>query len=113
MYWMLQDEVMQLQWKQEPSKPLRQIIEWSCRYAVYNGQYDSFFPNGSDEAFKENKIVALWSETLPELLLAESEERFDEIFAEFLKKREDCGFQEIQEAKTELMKEAKEKLGMK
>lgn len=113
MYWMLQDDVMQLQWKQEPAKPLRQIMEWSCRYAVYNGQYDSFFPNGSDEAFKENKIVALWSETLPELLLAESEERFDEIFAEFLKKREDCGFQEIQEAKTELMKEAKEKLGMK
>ncbi len=112
MYWMLQDDVMHLQWKQEPAEPLRQIMEWSYRYPVYNGQYDSFLPNGSQEAFKENKIVALWSETLPRLLLAESEERFDEIFAEFLKQRDACGFREVQTAKTELMKQAKEKLGM-
>lgn len=37
----------------------------------------------------------MWSETLPKLLLAESEERFDEILAEFVKKREDYGFQDI------------------
>ena len=53
----------------------------------------------------------LWSETLPRLLLAESEERFDEIFAEFLEQREAYGFEEIQVMKTELMERAKEKLG--
>lgn len=112
-YWMLQNEVMQLQWKQDPSEPMRQIIEWSYRYAVYNGQYDSILPNGSKEAFEDNRIEALWSETLPRLLLAESEERFDEIFGQFLNKREEYGFREVQKAKTELMKEAKEKLGIK
>ncbi len=112
MYWMLQDDVMQLKWAQEPAEPLRQISEWSYRYAVYNGQYDSFLPGGSKEAFMENRIVELWSETLPRLLLAESEERFDEIFNGFLEKRNACGFREVQEAKTELMRKAKEKLGM-
>lgn len=112
MYWMLQNNVMQLKWAQEPAKPLRQIMEWSYRYAVYNGQYDSFLPGESKEAYMENRIVELWSETLPRLLLAESEERFDEIFAGFLEQRDACGFREVQEAKTELMRKAKEKLGM-
>lgn len=111
-YWMLQNDILQLQWEQEPAEPLRQILEWGYPYAVYNGQYDSFLPSGSKEAFEDNKITALWSETLPRLLLAESEERFDEIFEEFLTKREEYGFQEVQAAKTELMKQAKEKLGI-
>lgn len=112
-YWMLQDNVLQLKWKQEQSEALKQIIEWSYPYVVYNGQYDSFLPHGSKEAYADNKIVTLWSETLPQLLLAESEERFDEIFAEFLEQREAYGFEEVQAAKTELMKQAKEKLGIK
>lgn len=112
-YWMLQDDVTQLQWKQETAEPLRQISEWSYPYAVYNGQYDFFLPYGSKEAFAENKIIALWSETLPTLLLAESEERFDEIFARFLEQREAYGFEKVQARKTELMEKAKEKLGMR
>lgn len=111
-YWMLQDDILQLQWKQEPSEPLRQILEWSYRYPVYNGQYDSLLPGGSKEEFEENRIEILWSETLPELLLAGSEEEFDEIFAQFLAQREEYGFQEVQAARTELMKQAKEKLGI-
>lgn len=111
-YWMLQDDVMQLQWKQELAEPFRQVSEWSYPYAVYNGQYDSFLPYGSKEAFEENKIIALWSKTLPQLLLAESEQNFDEIFADFLKQRKALGFEEVQAVKTELMKRAKEKLGI-
>jgi len=111
-YWMLQDDVIQLQWKQELSEPMRQIMEWSYLYPVYNGQYDLPLPNGSKEAIANNKIEALWSETLPQLLLAKSEEDFDEIFEEFLDKREGYGFQEVREAETELMKKAKEKLGI-
>lgn len=111
-YWMLQNEILQLKWKQKPSEPLRQIQEWSYRYPVYNGQYDSLLPRGSREEFEENRIEILWSETLPELLLAGSEEEFDEIFAKFLAKREEYGFKEVQAAQTELMRQAKEKLGI-
>ena len=112
-YWMLQNNVMQLQWQQEIAEPLRQITEWSYPYAFYNGQYDSFLPDGSQEAYEDSKIEALWSKTLPELLLAESEERFDEIYAQYIETREEYGFAHVQAAKTELMKEAKEKLGIK
>ncbi len=111
-YWMLQDNVMQLKWKQEADEPVKQIMEWSYPYAVYDGQYNSLFPNGSKEEYIDNEIKAMWSETLPKLLLAESEERFDEILAEFVKKREDYGFQDIQAEKTELMKMTKEKMGI-
>ena len=111
-YWMLQNDIVQLQWRQELSEPLKQIREWSYRYSVYNGQYDSLLPNGSKEALANNRIEALWSETLPRLLLAESEDEFDSVFADFLKKREEYGFKEVQAAKTELMKKAKEKLGL-
>ena len=111
-YWMLQDNRMQLKWRQEPGETVRQIMEWSYPYVVYNGQYDAFLPNGSREAYEDKKIERLWSETLPELLLAESEEEFDRIFADFLEKREAYGFQEVQAAKTELMKQAKEKMGI-
>lgn len=111
-YWMLQDNRMQLKWKQQPGEPVRQIMEWSYPYAVYNGQYDAFLPNGSREAYEDKKIERLWSETLPGLLLAESEEEFERIFAGFLEKRETYGFQEVQAAKTELMKQAKEKMGI-
>lgn len=111
-YWMLQDNRMQLQWKQEPGEPVRQIMEWSYPYVVYNGQYDAFLPNRSKEAYEEQKIELLWSGTLPKLLLAESEEAFDRIFADFLEKREAYGFSEVQAARTEMMKQAKKKMGI-
>lgn len=111
-YWMLQDNRMQLKWRQEPGEPIKQIMEWSYPYVVYNGQYDAFLPKGSKEAYEDTKIELLWSRTLPRLLLAESEEEFDEIFAFFLQEREAYGFREVQAAKTELMRQAKEKMGI-
>lgn len=111
-YWMLQDNRMQIQWKQEPREPVRQIMEWSYPYVVYNGQYDAFLPNSAKEAYEEQKIELLWSGTLPKLLLAESEAEFDRIFADFLEKREAYGFSQVQAAKTEMMKQAKEKMGI-
>lgn len=98
--------------RRETDEPVKQIMEWSYPYAVYDGQYNSLFPNGSKEEYMDNEIKELWSKTLPRLLLAESEERFDEILAEFVKERDEYGFKEIQEAKTELMKEAKAKMGI-
>ena len=103
---------MQLQWKQEPGESVRQIMEWSYPYVVYNGQYDAFLPKGSRESYEDTKIEFLWSRTLPRLLLAESEEEFDEIFAIFLKEREAYGYQEVQKAKMELVRQAKEKMGI-
>lgn len=111
-YWMLQDMVMQQQWRQEEPEPLAQLREWSFPYTVYNSQYDSFLPLDSEEAYIDTKISLLWSETLPQLLLADSEIEFEQIFEEFLKKRDSYGFDELRAAENKLMKQAKEKLGI-
>ncbi len=112
-YWMLQDNVMQLQWKQESSPAIAQLEEWTRQYVVYNGQYDIALPAGSREAEEDDKITKLWSETLPRLLLAPSEEEFDAILEEFTKEREALGFSEVMEKKTEYMQIAKERLGIR
>lgn len=111
-YWMLQDNVMQMQWKQESSPAVAQIEEWARKYVVYNGQADIVLPSDSSEAIADEKITKLWSETLPRLLLAPSEEEFDAILAEFVQKREELGFAQVNQKKTEYMNDIKEKLGM-
>lgn len=112
-YWMLQDNVMQLQWKQKPAEYVSQLEEWSYPYVVYNGQYDSALPEDSQESYADVKITTLWSETLPKLLLAESEESFDIIFNDFLRKRSSYGYEKVMKMKTELMNETKEEMGIK
>lgn len=111
-YWMFQNNVMQLQWKQKPSPATAQLIEWVSKYTVYNGQYDVAPSMNPDIAALDDKCTKLWSETLPKLLLAPDEARFDEIFREFVEKRDAMGYQEILKEKTTLMNAAKEKMGM-
>lgn len=111
-YWMLQDLVMQLQWKQEPSAAVSQLKEWSYQYAVYNGQYDALLPAGTRGAAAQDKINRLWGDTLPRLLLAPSEEEFDRILEAFTEEREQLGFAEVTAEETKYMIQAKEKLGL-
>ena len=112
-YWMLQNNMMQSQWKQEDSPATAQLVEWSKKYVVYNGQYDVSLPIASKEGIEDEKITKLWSQTLPRLLLASSDEAFDEILKEFTEKRESMGYQEVMDKKTEYMQDAKEKLGIR
>ena len=112
-YWMLQNNIMQYQWKQEASPAVAQLEEWSKKYVVYNGEYDVSLPIASKEGIEDEKITKLWSQTLPRLLLASSDEVFDEILNEFIEKREKMGYQEVMEKKTEYMQDAKEKLGIR
>ncbi len=111
-YWMLQDIVMQQQWIQQSTAEMEQLKEWSRKYVVYNGQYDICLPMECDEAVAEQKIVKLWSQTLPKLLLAPTEEEFDRILSEFCEERGKLGFDRVQEMNTIYMKEAKKKLGI-
>ncbi len=112
-YWMLQDNVMQLQWKQEEIEPVAQLKEWTYPYVIYNGQYDALVSSKSQYVNADNHITELWSNTLPKLLLAESEEQFDHILKDFVEQREKMGYEELQAEKTRLMEIAKEKLGIK
>lgn len=111
-YWMLQDLVMQQKWQQKSSPAVEQLKEWSRKYVVYNGQYEVIFPVGSAEASAENKIKKLWSETLPKLLLAPTEEEFDSILASFVEQRDELGYERMMEAGTEYMQENQKKMGL-
>ena len=93
-YWMLQDNVRADEWGRVLPQPLGQLQEWTFPYTVYT------------------KIKNLWGVTLPKLLLAESDEEFDQIMEDFKKQREDIGFEQVQKASTVQIHDNMEKLGI-
>lgn len=111
-YWMLQDNVMQLKWKGKLKEPMAQLTEWSYPYTHYLGQYEIVFEANSEAGIADINIKKLWSETLPKLLLAPTEEDFDRILNEFIKKRETLDYASVMEESTRQINEAKEKLGL-
>lgn len=111
-YWMLQDNAMQLKWEQEAIPAIQQLKDWTLKYPTYDGAYDIYLPAESKYAKVDAQINKLWSEVLPELLLAPTEEEFDAILADFVAQRAELGFEGLMEEKTTYMIEAKEKLGI-
>ncbi len=111
-YWMLQDNVMQLEWEQESIPAIQQLKDWALKYPVYNGVYDIYLPVESEYASMDAQINRLWSETLVKLLLAPTEAEFDTILQNFVHQREIMGFDALMEEKTAYMLRAKEKLGI-
>jgi putative aldouronate transport system substrate-binding protein len=75
-------------------------------------QYDMRFDRNSKVGEADINIKELWSQTLPGLLLAPSEEEFDRILEEFVAKREELGFALVMEESTRQMRETKEKLSI-
>lgn len=111
-YWMLQDNIMQLQWKQPASEPVKQLEDWTCQYVAYNAQYDCSPMMKSERYYEDVDITALWSRTLPALLLAPTEDAFNDLIAGYILQRDELGYEEVMEEKTRLMQESKKKLGM-
>lgn len=111
-YWMLQDNVMQLEWMPESIYPLNQLEEWTYPYTKYVGQYDVILQDDSYAAQANSQIEKLWSETLPRLLLAKSEEDFDTLIAQFVEERESLGYKKVMQAKQKLVEENKQRLGI-
>ncbi len=111
-YWMFQDNVMQLKWKQESNSPTTQLEEWTYPYAQYTGQYDIILPADSEDAYIDDMIDNLWSNTLQSLLLAESDEEFDALIEDFKIRRDELGYEQLQEKRYLYVKDAKKKLGL-
>lgn len=112
-YWMLQDNVMQLQWLPPLEPPTGQLLEWTYPYTTYLGQYEINFDSNSPEGVANWQIQLLWSTVLPQLLLAPTEDEFNRIFDDFLKERHSLGHEEVMAESTRQMQAAKVKLGMK
>lgn len=111
-YWMLQDNVMQMQWQQRKSEAEMQLKEWTYPYTIYTSQYDIVFKAGTDQGNAYNKIQNEWGKTLPSLLLSSSEAEFDAILERFEAKRETYDYQSVMKASTAEMNRIKKKLGI-
>lgn len=111
-YWMLQNNVMQDQWLKETDPLIGDLKEWTKPYATYTGQYDIVFEADSEFAATDKKIKEEWGKTLPLLLLAESEEEFDQVLEDYKQKKYELGFGKLLLEYTKIMQESKEKLGL-
>lgn len=111
-YWMLQNNVMQLDWMPPTEEPLAQMEQWTYPYKAYLGQYDIYLDASSEAGVASAKIDKLWSETLPRLLLAESDESFDAILNTYVKQRNALGYKKLMAIETQQVEENKKKLGM-
>lgn len=111
-YWMLQDNVRQMEWRPDFEPPNGQLEEWTFPYSHYLAQYEISFDRNTEAGDADVNIKKLWSQVLPKLLLAPTEEEFDRIFEYFLQEREKLGFDLVMDESTRQMQENKKKLGL-
>lgn len=111
-YWMLQNNVMQLDWMPEKQYPLNQMEEWTYPYTRYLGEYEVTKQDDSEMLRINSRIDKLWGKTLPRLLLAKSDEEFDQLFETFVEERETLGYSQLVKEHQKTMEENKKRLGM-
>lgn len=111
-FWMLQDNVMQLKWSYEEDDPISAMKRWTYPYATYTAQYDMNFDENIKAAVIYKNQQKLWGDTLPRLLLAENDEEFDRILADYKEKREANGYETFVQEANERFQKNKELFGM-
>ena len=111
-YWMLRNNVMQLDWMPEKQYPLNQMEEWTYPYTRYLGEYEVTKQDDSEMSRINSRIDKLWGKTLPRLLLAKSDEEFDQLFETFVEERETLGYSQLVKEHQETMEENKKRLGI-
>lgn len=103
---------MQLPWHGALEPPMGQLEEWTYPYTHYLGQYEVTFQTGTKAGNNYAKIKKLWSQVLPQLLLAPTEEEFDRIWADYTAQRDEMGFDVVAEEAERQFQRAKERLGL-
>lgn len=111
-YWMLQDNLMQSKWLPLNEPVIRQMEEWTFPYTVYTGQYGTSFAPGSEADAADQRVTAIHGEMLPRLLRASSQAEFEELWEEYVRRREEAGLALVLEESTRQMIQAKARLGL-
>ncbi|MGB8455206.1 MAG: extracellular solute-binding protein [Anaerocolumna sp.] len=112
-YWMFQDNAMALKWAVKTPEPLGQMEQWTFPYVMSTSQCDVTLAADSDEMDIQTQVDNEWGVVLPKLLLAGSKQEFDTIWNDFMQKRKEYGYDQVLATKTEMMDDAKTKLGIK
>ncbi|MCJ7840595.1 extracellular solute-binding protein [Lederbergia sp. NSJ-179] len=110
-FWMLMDTDMQLQWQAPTEEPMKQLEDWTKGKTESFTVFDDITPQGtSTEGVANSKIAQEWGKTLPKLILAKSDEEFDKIHEEFLKKRDKFGYEKVRAYQQKRYEENKAKI---
>jgi putative aldouronate transport system substrate-binding protein len=113
-FWMLMDTTMLLKWAPPAAEPAKQLEDWTKGKTYSYAQFDNINPPAdSTEGVSGTNIAQLWGKTLPQLLMAKSDEEFDAKFKEFVDKRKAAGFDKLVQAQQSLFEANKKKLGLK
>ncbi|TQR99018.1 extracellular solute-binding protein [Paenibacillus ottowii] len=95
-FWMLMDTNMSLQWAPPSVEPYKQPEDWTKGKTHSFSQYENIKPTGtSAEGIASGQIDKIWGKALPKLLLASSDEEFDQLFARFLEDRRKAGYDKV------------------
>lgn len=112
-YWMMQNDAMASQWvKDDADNPVTQLKQWTYPYTTYVGQYTISLDSDSEIGKIKNNVEVAWGKTLPKLLLAKSDEEFNEIYNSYIKERYKMGYKKVLAVLTEKKNENIEKLGL-
>ncbi|MFA9380896.1 MAG: ABC transporter substrate-binding protein, partial [Acetanaerobacterium sp.] len=110
--WMFNTSAMNL-WEPDPGLPFTQYREWGLGNAAHYGEFDNIRPPAdSDEGDILVKAEAKWGEILPQLLMADTDEAFDEIWSNYEDYKESIDYQKALDYQRVKVAENKAKLGM-
>ncbi len=110
--WMFNSSAMNL-WEPDPGMPFNQYREWGAGKGAHYGAYDNVRPPAdSKEGDILIKAEAKWGEYLPKLLMAESDEKFDALWAEYIAYKDSIQYQSALDYQRQKVAENKAKLGM-
>ena len=110
-FWMLMDTNTTLAWAPPAVEPFKQTEDWTRGKSHSFSQFDQIDPQGnSEEGVMNTKILQEWGKVAPKLLLAKSDAEFDQIWNDYLKKRDELGYAKVWEYKQKKYEEHMAKL---
>ncbi len=110
-FWMMMDTNMTPAWAPPAVEPFKQMEDWTRGKAHSFSQFDQLDPDGSsEEGIINDKVLTEWGKTLPKLLLSSSDAEFDQVWNDYLAKRESLGFAKVQEYRQKEYEENVKKL---
>ena len=112
-YWLMRNPVIVNKWRPEYPHYIKQMIEWTQdKVDPTQGLYDSVDPQAdTEEGLMLQKMRQLWGRVLPQLIMAESDEVFDQLWADYISQRDALGFEQVQAYRQKRLEENKAKLG--
>lgn len=110
-FWMMMDTNITPAWAPASVEPFKQMEDWTRGKTQSFSQFDQLDPQGnSEEGIMNGKILQEWGKALPKMLLAKTDAEFDQLWNDYLAKRESLGFAKVQDFRQKQYEENMKKL---